>query len=232
MTNIVEVAGDGFYPGLRSRISISALAMDMVILIGVVLLQRRCGARDHLDFICRMKDYISRQEFINRTISALGSQFSVTSMELESLEYPNDTKFAPSTRLLRKQELEECFESESGNDILQSLRYAKVSTGDAASVSRFIPPEDFNLALLILDLEFVKKGTKDEQVDAVSLANLVRKRFANQVKALPACLLFKYFCSQWFLYCLIPDKTHWAAHMVWFFKSVLSRMIFTSVYLL
>ncbi|KAM3375280.1 vesicle-fusing ATPase [Capsicum galapagoense] len=78
-------------------------------------------ARDHLDFICRMKDYISRQEFINRTISALGSQFSVTSMELESLEYPNDTKFAPSTRLLRKQELEECFESESGNDILQSL---------------------------------------------------------------------------------------------------------------
>ncbi|KAM3233110.1 vesicle-fusing ATPase [Capsicum annuum] len=44
----------------------------------------------------------------------------------------------------------------------------------------FIPPEDFNLALLILDLEFVKKGTKDEQVDAVSLANLVRKRFANQ----------------------------------------------------
>ncbi|CAN4087392.1 unnamed protein product [Withania somnifera] len=60
-------------------------------------------------------------------------------------------------------------------------RYAKVSTGDAISVSRFVPPEDFNLALLTLDLEFVKKGTKEEQVDAVSLANQVRKRFANQI---------------------------------------------------
>ncbi|KAL0320675.1 UNVERIFIED_CONTAM: Vesicle-fusing ATPase [Sesamum radiatum] len=38
-----------------------------------------------------------------------------------------------------------------------------VSTG-------FIPPEDFNLALLTLELEFVKKGAKDEQVDAVLLS--------------------------------------------------------------
>uniref|UniRef100_M1CWU5 Vesicle-fusing ATPase n=1 Tax=Solanum tuberosum TaxID=4113 RepID=M1CWU5_SOLTU len=45
----------------------------------------------------------------------------------------------------------------------------------------FVPPEDFNLALLTLDLEFVKKGTKEEQVDAVSLANQVRKRFAKQI---------------------------------------------------
>lgn len=30
--------------------------------------------------------------------------------------------------------------------------------------SRFVPPDDFNLALLTLELEFVKKGTKDEQV--------------------------------------------------------------------
>lgn len=29
---------------------------------------------------------------------------------------------------------------------------------------RFIPPENFNLALLTLELEFVKKGAKDEQV--------------------------------------------------------------------
>lgn len=66
-----------------------------------------------------MKDYISRQEFIDRTISALGSQFSVT--ELESSDCPDDTKFVPSTRLLGKQELKECFESESDNVILQSL---------------------------------------------------------------------------------------------------------------
>ncbi|KAK4375270.1 hypothetical protein RND71_005947 [Anisodus tanguticus] len=78
-------------------------------------------ARDHSDFICRMKDYISRQEFISRTISALGSQFSVTSLELESFDCPDDTKFRPSSRLLGKQELEENLESESGNVILQSL---------------------------------------------------------------------------------------------------------------
>ncbi|XP_060216671.1 uncharacterized protein LOC132644125 isoform X2 [Lycium barbarum] len=77
--------------------------------------------RDHLDFICRMKDYISRQEFINRTISALGSQFCVTSLELESFDCPDDTKFVPSSRLLGKQELEDSLESESGNVILQSL---------------------------------------------------------------------------------------------------------------
>ncbi|XP_060170363.1 uncharacterized protein LOC132601281 [Lycium barbarum] len=66
-------------------------------------------ARDHLDFICRMKDYISLLEFINRTISALGSQFSVTSLELESFDCPDDAKFVPSSRLLGKQELEESF---------------------------------------------------------------------------------------------------------------------------
>ncbi|KAF5960214.1 hypothetical protein HYC85_001423 [Camellia sinensis] len=60
-------------------------------------------------------------------------------------------------------------------------RHAKVSTGDSVSVSRFIPPDDFNLALLTLELEFVKKGTKDEQVDAVLLAQQIRKRFINQV---------------------------------------------------
>nr|GME04228.1 vesicle-fusing ATPase [Ipomoea batatas] len=59
-------------------------------------------------------------------------------------------------------------------------RYTKVSTGDSISVSRFIPPEDFNLALLTLELEFVRKGTKDEQVDAVQMANQIRKRFGNQ----------------------------------------------------
>ncbi|KAF3646845.1 Vesicle-fusing ATPase [Capsicum annuum] len=71
-------------------------------------------------------------------------------------------------------------------------RYAKVSTGDAISVSRFVPPEDFNLALLTLDLEFVKKGTKDEQVDAVSLANQVRKRFANQIMTTGQRVTFEY----------------------------------------
>ncbi|CAH1449912.1 unnamed protein product [Lactuca virosa] len=60
-------------------------------------------------------------------------------------------------------------------------RHARVSTGDPVSVSRFVPPEDFNIALLTLELEFVKKGNKEEQVDAIVLAQKIRERFINQV---------------------------------------------------
>ncbi|XP_022720468.1 vesicle-fusing ATPase-like [Durio zibethinus] len=71
-------------------------------------------------------------------------------------------------------------------------RLAKVSNGDTVSVSRFIPPENFNLALLRLELEFVKKGTKNEQVDAVLLANQLRKRFTNQVMISGQKVTFEY----------------------------------------
>nr|GMC54505.1 putative lipoate-protein ligase A isoform X1 [Ipomoea batatas]GMC55311.1 putative lipoate-protein ligase A isoform X1 [Ipomoea batatas] len=79
-------------------------------------------ARDHLDFICRMKDYLSRSQFINRTIDAVNCHFSVRSMELEEAELLCDMKFSPSSRLLEMQELEEAvLESQPENPILQSL---------------------------------------------------------------------------------------------------------------
>ncbi|GFP78610.1 vesicle-fusing ATPase [Phtheirospermum japonicum] len=71
-------------------------------------------------------------------------------------------------------------------------RHAKVSTGDSVSVSRFVPPEDFNLALLTLELEFVKKGAKDEQVDAVLLSQQIRKRFMDQVMTTGQRVTFEY----------------------------------------
>lgn len=71
-------------------------------------------------------------------------------------------------------------------------RHARVSTGDSVSVSRFIPPDDFNLALLTLELEFVKKGTKDEQIDAVQLSQQLRKRFINQVMTTGQRVTFEY----------------------------------------
>ncbi|XP_057506832.1 vesicle-fusing ATPase-like [Actinidia eriantha] len=71
-------------------------------------------------------------------------------------------------------------------------RHAKVSTGDTISAIRFIPPEVFNLALLNLELEFVKKGTKDEQVDAVLLSQQIRKRFSNQVMTTGQRVTFEY----------------------------------------
>ncbi|CAI9753096.1 unnamed protein product [Fraxinus pennsylvanica] len=82
-------------------------------------------ARGHLEFICRMKDYIPRSNFIDRTIDAVGNHFLVRSMELEAIKYPSGTKFQPSSRLLRKQELEEAeFDSRTGvfiNGLLRSL---------------------------------------------------------------------------------------------------------------
>ncbi|XP_050287595.1 vesicle-fusing ATPase-like [Quercus robur] len=71
-------------------------------------------------------------------------------------------------------------------------RHARVSSGDTISVNRLIPPEKFDLALLTLELEFVKKGTKSEQVDAVLLAGQLKKRFMNQVMTAGQRVSFEY----------------------------------------
>ncbi|GKC25157.1 hypothetical protein Tco_1027307 [Tanacetum coccineum] len=63
-------------------------------------------ARDHLDFICPMKDYISRSDFINKTIDAARSQFYVESTEFEAIKPPSKLKFTPTSKLLTTQELE------------------------------------------------------------------------------------------------------------------------------
>lgn len=79
-------------------------------------------ARDHLEFICSMKDYLSRSIFINRTIEAAKTQFSIRSTESESIETTANTKFCPSTRLLTKQELEAAaFASPSVGSLSQSI---------------------------------------------------------------------------------------------------------------
>ncbi|KAK3431413.1 hypothetical protein EUGRSUZ_E03294 [Eucalyptus grandis] len=71
-------------------------------------------------------------------------------------------------------------------------RYLRVSTGDSISVSRFVPPENFDLALLTLELEFVKRGAKNEQVDAALLANQLRKKFKDQVMTAGQRVSFEY----------------------------------------
>jgi vesicle-fusing ATPase len=70
-------------------------------------------------------------------------------------------------------------------------RIMKVSIGDAIPVTRFIPPENFNLALLTLELEFVKKG-KNEQVDAIRLSNQIKTRFKNHVMTAGQRVTFEY----------------------------------------
>ncbi|KAG6385450.1 hypothetical protein SASPL_154285 [Salvia splendens] len=56
----------------------------------------------------------------------------------------------------------------------------------------FIPPEDFNITMLRLELEFVKKGARDEHVDAVLLSKQIRKRFMNQVMTAGQRVTFEY----------------------------------------
>ncbi|KAK1308025.1 Vesicle-fusing ATPase [Acorus calamus] len=70
-----------------------------------------------------------------------------------------------------------------GNIALNAVqrRHVKVSAGDAIAVSRFIVPADFYLALLTLELEFVRNKGKTEQLDAVVLAQQLRKKFNDQV---------------------------------------------------
>ncbi|KAJ0533090.1 putative lipoate--protein ligase [Helianthus annuus] len=63
-------------------------------------------ARDHLDFVCPMKDYISRSDFISRTIDAAGRLFSVESTEFEAVKSSSNVNFTPTSRLLTNQELE------------------------------------------------------------------------------------------------------------------------------
>ncbi|KAM0954533.1 putative vesicle-fusing ATPase [Dioscorea sansibarensis] len=74
-------------------------------------------------------------------------------------------------------------------------RHTKVSAGDSISISRFIPPDNFNLALLTLEIEFVKgKVTRNEQLDAIVLAQQIRKRFVNQVMTTGQKVSFE-FCG-------------------------------------
>ncbi|XP_020703792.2 vesicle-fusing ATPase-like [Dendrobium catenatum] len=61
-------------------------------------------------------------------------------------------------------------------------RHTKVSAGDQISVMLFFPPPNFSLALLTLELDYVKaKANRNEELDAVVLAQHLQKKFSNQV---------------------------------------------------
>ncbi|PIA55395.1 hypothetical protein AQUCO_00800272v1 [Aquilegia coerulea] len=68
----------------------------------------------------------------------------------------------------------------------------KASTGDTVSVTRFVPPDDFNLAMLNLDLEFVSRKGRIEQIDAGVLGQQLRKKFLNQVMTAGQRVAFDY----------------------------------------
>ncbi|KAI4340147.1 hypothetical protein MLD38_025012 [Melastoma candidum] len=77
-------------------------------------------ARSHTEFICRMKDYLARSEFIDKTISALGSHFSMEHVELEPSQQSLAADFVPSSREITIQEMEEAL-AELASEIVGTL---------------------------------------------------------------------------------------------------------------
>ena len=71
-----------------------------------------------------MKDYLSRSVFIDRTIEATKTHFSLRSTDLEAIETPANTKFCPSTRLLTMQELETAAKFASQSKVSLSQSYS------------------------------------------------------------------------------------------------------------
>ncbi|KAG2578921.1 lipoate-protein ligase LplJ-like isoform X2 [Panicum virgatum] len=81
-------------------------------------------ARNHTDFLCRMKEYLpSRSVFTDGVITALGEHFSVQPTDLETaLSTVED--FSPSTKLLSEQDLEEIVSSKESSLRVQKAEEA------------------------------------------------------------------------------------------------------------
>ncbi|CAI8618212.1 unnamed protein product [Vicia faba] len=82
-----------------------------------------------------------------------------------------------------------------GHIALNSIqrRCAKVSAAESVDVTRFVPPENFNLAMVTVELDFVKRvGSRSEQIDAIVLAKQLRRRLNNQVMTAGQKVLFEF----------------------------------------
>ena len=60
-----------------------------------------------MEFVCRMKDYMTRSVFIDKTLKAMENHFSVRPVEVDVDASVHDAGFVHSTRVLMKHELEE-----------------------------------------------------------------------------------------------------------------------------
>ncbi|KAF3448959.1 hypothetical protein FNV43_RR09680 [Rhamnella rubrinervis] len=78
-----------------------ACSLSLTLYVAVSM---QYSARNHLEFTCRMKDYMPREVFIDKTAEALETKFSLRTIEFEALEL--DAKFSPSTKLLLRHELD------------------------------------------------------------------------------------------------------------------------------
>lgn len=81
------------------------------------MFQRFCTLqeRDHTDFVCRMKDYIERSDFFEKTVMAVGKQFTMKQVNLEDIDSYVKGESLKSTRLLTMEELEEAMAGTTQN---------------------------------------------------------------------------------------------------------------------
>ncbi|KAJ8431942.1 hypothetical protein Cgig2_000001 [Carnegiea gigantea] len=70
--------------------------------------------------------------------------------------------------------------------------YLRVSTGDAIPVHRFIPPENFNLALLTLELDFLSKAKAREEQSDVPVNDFAQCFTVLQVMTVGQKVTFEY----------------------------------------
>lgn len=63
--------------------------------------------RDHTDFVCRMKDYIERSDFVEKTVKAVGKQFTMKQVNVEDIDSYAKGEHVKTTRLLTMEELQE-----------------------------------------------------------------------------------------------------------------------------
>ncbi|XP_057768149.1 uncharacterized protein LOC130988354 isoform X2 [Salvia miltiorrhiza] len=60
--------------------------------------------RNHVEFICRLKEFMSRSDFINGTTDAVAAYFALRSPDADDIQN-HSSQFEPSSKLLTRQEL-------------------------------------------------------------------------------------------------------------------------------
>ncbi|XP_019057286.1 PREDICTED: uncharacterized protein LOC104825807 [Tarenaya hassleriana] len=77
--------------------------------------------RDHTDFVCRMKDYMQRSVFIEKTMKAVETHFTLKQVNLEEMGSHAKGEYLETTRLLTMEELEQARE---GASQIESIAHA------------------------------------------------------------------------------------------------------------
>ncbi|KAK2996147.1 hypothetical protein RJ639_029419 [Escallonia herrerae] len=79
-------------------------------------------ARNHKEFLCRMKDYLPRSAFINKTVEAVENHFLTKPVNMDIDAATSGTDYIHTTKLLSEQELEEaCARGPSGEIPVSNL---------------------------------------------------------------------------------------------------------------